>query len=136
MIRLPPTSTPLYSSAASDVYKRQVHFEPEDTALPDSAFRSYDAPHQFDQTLSRHQADARAFLGVRLLSETIERLKKLRQFIRRQTFAAVLDTNANASWCARNPVHDDRSAHLVVFDRVGKKIDQNLLHPCPVGFDT
>src|SRR5660397_292239 len=28
MIRRPPRSTPLYSSAASDVYKRQVHGNP------------------------------------------------------------------------------------------------------------
>src|SRR5660398_322242 len=33
MIRRPPRSTPLYSSAASDVYKRQVHGDPTGVSL-------------------------------------------------------------------------------------------------------
>ena len=32
-------------------------------------------------------------------------------------------------------VHHDRSVRLVVFDRVGKKVDENLLQPGPVGID-
>ena len=32
-------------------------------------------------------------------------------------------------------VDDHRSADPVVLDRVGKKVDQNLLHPRPVGLD-
>ena len=33
---------------------RQVQFDPEHTALPDSAFHAYGAPHQFDQPLAHH----------------------------------------------------------------------------------
>ena len=32
-------------------------------------------------------------------------------------------------------VHDDRSLRPVVFDRVGKQVDEHLLHPGPVGVD-
>src|SRR5674476_1159215 len=35
MIRRPPKSTPLYSSAASDVYKRQPHRRGDRLPLPD-----------------------------------------------------------------------------------------------------
>ena len=31
------------------------------------------------------------------------------------------------------PLHDDRSVRLVVLDRVGKKVDENLLQPGPIG---
>ena len=36
MIRRPPRSTPLYSSAASDVYKRQIVATPESRELLES----------------------------------------------------------------------------------------------------
>ena len=39
MIRRPPRSTPLYSSAASDVYKRQVHTEGTSPWLLDLRFQ-------------------------------------------------------------------------------------------------
>src|SRR5665647_2513241 len=42
MIRRPPRSTPLYSSAASDVYKRQVtDVEFVETGLVESMFKEY-----------------------------------------------------------------------------------------------
>src|SRR5450759_2091753 len=40
MIRRPPRSTPLYSSAASDVYKRQVFGEVGAALTPDEAGRT------------------------------------------------------------------------------------------------
>ena len=36
MIRRPPRSTPLYSSAASDVYKRQSQYDVRKTAFPEA----------------------------------------------------------------------------------------------------
>ena len=65
-------------------FGRQVQLDPEHAALPDGAFHADDAAHQFDQPLAHHQADAGAFLGVRLLPETVERLEQLRQLLRRQ----------------------------------------------------
>ena len=41
MIRRPPRSTPLYSSAASDVYKRQVFTHEEDDAVPELEGQTY-----------------------------------------------------------------------------------------------
>ena len=38
MIRRPPRSTPLYSSAASDVYKRQVYMLAADAAVAAAVF--------------------------------------------------------------------------------------------------
>ena len=54
------------------------------------------ASHQFDHSFAHHEADAGAFLGAALLSETVERLKKLRQLFRRQPRAGVLDADPNA----------------------------------------
>ena len=64
---------------------RQVQLEPEHAALPDRAFHADDAAHQFDQPLAYDEADARPFLDVRLLSETVERLEQLRQLARAST---------------------------------------------------
>ena len=114
----------------------RVQFEPEHAARPDRALHADLASHQFHQPLAHHQADARAFLRcVPLLSETVERLKKLHQHVRRQARAGVLDADANAFRGAPGAVHvhDHRSVRLVVLDRVGKKVDENLLQPGPVG---
>src|SRR5660397_287965 len=45
MIRRPPRSTPLYSSAASDVYKRQLHTEAAWTGSKDEAHCSHPRLH-------------------------------------------------------------------------------------------
>ena len=57
-------------------------FDPEHASRPDGAVHADCAPHQFDQALGHHEADARAFLAPGLLSETIERLEQLRQLFR------------------------------------------------------
>src|ERR1017187_1893622 len=113
----------------------RVQFEPEHAALPDRAVHTDLASHQFNQPLAHHQADTRAFLGSRLSSETVERLKKLLQHIQRQPRAGVLDANASAVRVARGSVslHHHRSVRLVVLDRVGKKVDENLLQAGPIG---
>jgi len=69
-----------------------------------------------------HQADAGAFLNAGFFAETVERLEKLCQFFRRQSFAGVLDADAHASGSARDAVHDDRSARLVVFDALESRL--------------
>src|SRR5660397_295106 len=50
MIRRPPRSTPLYSSAASDVYKRQVVSHHEQLSLGNWSWREirHDVPMQID----------------------------------------------------------------------------------------
>ena len=73
--------------------------------------------------------------ALRLSSQTVERLKELHQHVRRQPRAGVPDADANAFRGARGAVHDHRSIRLVVFDRVGKKVDENLLQPGPIGID-
>jgi hypothetical protein len=80
-------------------------------------------------------ADAGAFLDVALLAETIERLEKLRQLVGSQSVAGVPDTDPDAPFGARDAFDDNRSIHLVVLDRVRQQVDQDLLHPCPVGLD-
>src|ERR1039457_5118623 len=90
-------------------------FEPEHASHPDGAFHADDAPHQFDQSLGRHEADACAFLAASLLSETIEWLKELRQLFRRQSRAGVRDAHANAFRGARGALHLERSMLTVVF---------------------
>jgi hypothetical protein len=81
------------------------------------------APHQFDQSLGHHQADACAFLAASLLSETIERLKQLRQLLRVQTRAGVPDAHAKAPRRALGAGHIDRALLDVVFDRVGQQVE-------------
>src|SRR5437588_835837 len=75
---------------------RRGHLEPEDAAVADGAFHADDAPHQFDQLLGDHEANAGAFLSARLLAETVERWKELGEFFRRQTRAIVFDGDAHA----------------------------------------
>ncbi len=116
-------------------FSRHIQFDPEHAALPDRAFHADFATHQFDQPLAHHQADAGAFLGAGLLSETIERLEKLREFFGRQSFTGILHADAYALRGARAARHFDRSLRAVVFDRVGKQVDQNLLHPGSVGMN-
>src|SRR5450830_1486086 len=84
-------------------------FEPEHASPPDGAFHADYAPHQFDQSLGHHEADACAFLAARLLSETIEWLKQLRQLFRSQSRAGVRDAHANAFRGARGALHLERS---------------------------
>ena len=110
-------------------------FEPEHASHPDGAFHADDAPHQFDQSPGHHETDACAFLATSLLSETIERLKELRQLFRIQSRAGVPDAHANAFRRALGAFHLDRSLLDVVFDRVGKQVDKNLLQPGPIGQD-
>ena len=92
------------ASVASCGAAARVQFDPEHAALADRAFHADFAAHQFDQPLAHHQADAGAFLGAGLLSETIERLEQLREFFRRQSFAGVLDADAYAFRAARAAV--------------------------------
>ena len=69
--------------------------------LPDRAVHPDRAPHQLDQPLGDHQADARALVAAGLLAQPIERLEQLRQFFRGQAGAGVLDTDANTPGAAR-----------------------------------
>src|SRR5256885_12423273 len=94
---------------------------------PDLAFHADDTPHQLDQPLGDDQTDSSAFLGAGLLPETIERLEKLRELLRNQSCAGVPDADSDALRGARGAFHHHGSACLVVFDRVGKKVDENLL---------
>jgi len=108
-------------------------FDPEFTAYPDGAFHADSATHQFDQLLGYHQADASAFLGAGLLPQAIERLKQLHQLFRRQSGSAVFDADANAFRGSCGALYLDRSLFAVVFDGIGKQVDQNLFYPGPVG---
>ncbi len=111
-------------------------FDPEFAAQPDGAFNTDGASHQLDQLFGNRQANAGPFLGAaRLLSETIEWLKQMRQLFGRQSLAAVFNADADAFRGDRGAFHLDRSLFAVVFDRVGKQVDENLLQSCPVGFD-
>src|ERR1039458_7372879 len=125
-----------FGSVNCKLWRRSpVQFEPEHAAQPHGALHADRASHQFNQPLAHHQADARAFLSACLLSETVERLKKLHQHVRRQSRAGVLDADANPFRGAPGAVHvhDHRSVRLVVLDRVGKKVDENLFQPGPIG---
>ena len=112
---------------------RRVQFDPEHAAHADNAFRADFAPHQFDQSLAYHQTDAGAFLDAGLLSEAVERLEQLCEFFRGQSFAGIAHTDTYALRGVRAARHFDRSAHAVVFDRVGKQVDENLLYPSAIG---
>src|SRR5207237_2580891 len=109
--------------------------EPEYAAHPDAALHSDDAAHQLHQSLAHHEADARALQGATLLSEAVERLEELRQLLRSQSRAAVLHADANPIRAAGDAIQDDSSPGLVVFDRVGKKVDEDLLQPGAIGED-
>jgi hypothetical protein len=76
--------------------RSQQQFEPEHASHADSAFDADHAFHLFDHPLAHHEADAGAFLGAASLSETVERLKELRHFFRRQSRAGIFDADANA----------------------------------------
>jgi hypothetical protein len=100
-------------------FSRQVQLDPEHTALPDCAFHANDASHPFGQPLAHHQADACTLLGLRLLSETIERLEKLGELFRSQPLAGVPDADPNRVPVGQRTLHDNLPAHPIVFDRVG-----------------
>ena len=110
-----------------------IQLEPEHASRPDGTRHADGPSHQFHQTLAHHQADARAFLPAALSSETVEGLKELHQHFRRQPRAGIPDAHSKARRGARGVIHHHRSIGLVVFDRVGKKIDENLFQPGPVG---
>src|SRR5438874_1029540 len=113
----------------------RIELDPEHASYPDLAFHADDTPHQLDQPLGDDQTDSSAFLGAGLLPETIERLEKLRELLRNQSCAGVPDADSDALRGARGAFHHHGSACLVVFDRVGKKVDENLLYPGRVGID-
>ena len=108
---------------------------PKYASHPDAALHSDDAPHQLDQPLAHDQADARALHGAARLSETVERLEKLRQLLRRQSRAAVRHADANPIRAGGHAVHDDRSPGPVVLHCIGKKVDEDLLQPGAIGED-
>ena len=114
---------------------RDQHFEPKLAALPDHARHANPALHEFDQALANNQADAGAFRAAGFLAEAIERLEQLRQVFRRQTRTGVLDADANPVGKVHHAVHADRAVGLVVFDRVGKQIDDHLFYAGAVGLD-
>ena len=89
--------------------------------LPTCAFHADDAAHQFDQPLAHHEADARAFLAVRLLPEPVERLEELRELLRRVNPAPVSVTPMRMRPGALAPqsTMTDPPA-LVVLDRVAQ----------------
>src|SRR6185369_17812328 len=103
--------------------------------LPDSAFHADFAPHQFDQPLAHHQADACPLLGASLLSETIERLEKLCDFFGSQSLTGIMHTDADTFIAACAARHIDRSLRPVVFDRIGKQVDQDLFYPGSIGMN-
>src|SRR4029077_16079435 len=112
-----------------------VQFEPKHASHPDSAFHADHTSHKFHYSLAHYQADACAFFGAALLSQTVERLKKLRQLFRSQPRAGVPYPDASAFRGACGAVHDYLSPQLVVFDCVGKKVDENLLQSGSIGTD-
>ena len=59
----------------------KVNLDPKHAAFANCAFSANDTAHHFDQPLGHDQADASSLFGVRLLTQAIERLKKLRQFL-------------------------------------------------------
>ena len=113
----------------------QLELDPEDAALADGAFHADDAAHQLDQPLAHDQPDARALLDIRFLAQAVERLEKLRQFIRCEARAGIADANADRSRGAFEALDDDGAAGLVVLDCIGQEVDQDLLDPRPVGMD-
>jgi hypothetical protein len=78
---------------------RAAEFSSNQNTLPTPTVLStpISPPISSTSRLAHHQADARAFLAAGLLSETVERLEKLRQLFRRQSRAGVPDADANAS---------------------------------------
>src|SRR6185369_11712682 len=116
-------------------FSRQVQLEPEDTPGPDSAFHTDFAPHQFDQALAHHQADTGPFFGAGLLSETVKRLEKLGDLLGRQPFTGIMHADAHSLFAARAAGHFNLSLSAVIFDRVGKQVDQNLLDPRSIGMN-
>ena len=100
-LRRPARSWVRLRSSASRGAASAMQFDPEHAAHADGAFHADDAAHQFDQPLAHHQADARAFLAAGLLPEAIEGLEQLRELLRRQSRAGVLDADADALRRAR-----------------------------------
>jgi Lhr-like helicase len=92
-------------------------------------------PGGLDERRNQPDDDAGAGHAARLLSETIEWLEELRQLFRRQSRARVRDADAYPFRGAHRAIHDHRSSLLVVLDRVGKQVDDNLLQPGSVGPD-
>ena len=113
----------------------RIQFNPEFAAHTHCAVRANFAAHQFDQALADHQTDPGAFFGPSLLSEAIEGLEQLRKFFFGQAFARVAETDAHALRRDRAPRHFHHTARTVVFDGVGKQVDEDLLDPGPVGID-
>ncbi len=116
-------------------FLRCFHFAPERAADSDVAFHSNDATHQLGQSLCHHQADARARDATSFLAESIEGLKELRQLFRRQSLAGIPYAQANAIIGVHCAVYHHRSLLSVVFDRVGKQVDHDLLQAGHIGFD-
>src|SRR5674476_1526429 len=61
MIRRPPRSTPLYSSAASDVYKRQLKAFPREVFL---SLPYFDGLHRFLPALVKREGYAIGYVDV------------------------------------------------------------------------
>ena len=108
---------------------------PEHASFAGDAVHAKRALHQLCQSLGDHQSDARAGHAPRFLPEPVERLEQLRQLFRRQSRAGVADADARALRVVRDALHDDRSLLLVVLDRVGEQVDDNLLEAGPVCLD-
>ena len=115
--------------------RAQKHFDPEHGSLAYRAIDADDSAHQLDQPLGHHQADACTFLDAGLFPEAVERLEQLHNLFRGKSLAGVPDADANRVRRTHHAVHDDGTVGFVIFDRVEKKIDQNLLYPGSVGKD-
>ena len=106
----------------------RVQFEPEHASHPDSAFHADHASHQFNQPLAHHQADARAFLRAPVsCPRRLNGWKSCVSISGGNPAPVSLTLTRMRSGVLAVHVHDDRSIRLVVFDRVGKKVDENLL---------
>jgi len=99
------------------------------------AFRADHASHQFHQRLLMTRPDGPYPLRAPLRPRRIERLKQLRQHVRRNPRGVAQCSRDNVPaysrrWTSRNPRRPFHSG--VVFDRVGKRANENLFQPGPV----
>jgi hypothetical protein len=93
------------------------------------------AAHRLRQPPGQHQADAAALdLGV-LGAEAVELGEQPRQLVGGDARTGVGDRDAEAAVVAVVAGEADAAAVVVVFDGVGRQVQQDLLEPLPGGLD-
>ncbi|MNM78965.1 hypothetical protein D3C81_908850 [compost metagenome] len=93
------------------------------------------AAHQFDQALGDDEADARAFLAARLLSQAVKRLEQFGHLRLVQSLARVADGDAHVLRIGLRNFQLHLAVRAVVLDGVRQQIQQHLLEARMVGPD-